>query len=398
MKLSQHIREAMQNLFSSKLRSVLALLGVLVGTASVVAMVSGGKLATNEALKQFKTLGTDLMAISISDANDDIDINYSHDKLSLLQAQKIIDLDKSIRKVAPYTQAYNPIRFEGNDINGSILGVTESFFEAVNISLADGRFVSSLDKFAMFCVVGSSIADKIKNISYKSAIGQQIQIGDVIFTIVGITKPWQENSFVFVSLNNTVMVPLMTSIALSKYSYINNIILQLNKRADVDRLQNLVTNYLNQYLKHKRYYFRSAKEIINKMAKQRQIFTVFLGLIGGISLLVGGIGVMNIMLVSVIERRKEIGIRLALGARPLDIRILFLIESIMLSLIGGLIGIVVGVLISYFMALIWNWSFIFFILPALVGFVVSFFVGVFFGFYPAYKASKLNPIDALRSS
>ena len=133
------------------------------------------------------------------------------------------------------------------------------------------------------------------------------------------------------------------------------------------------------------------------MRKQSDILTVFLGLIGGVSLLVGGIGVMNIMLVSVIERKKEIGIRLAVGARRRDIALLFLIESIILSLVGGLLGVMIGIGIAYVIAAYWQWPFTLFLLPPLIGFSVSVAVGIFSGFYPAYLAAKLNPIDALRS-
>ncbi len=133
------------------------------------------------------------------------------------------------------------------------------------------------------------------------------------------------------------------------------------------------------------------------MQKQQTTFTVLLGVIGGISLLVGGIGVMNIMLVSVVERHREIGIRRAVGARQSDIKWLFLTESIMLSLFGGVVGVIIGILSSLLIAYIFQWQFFFFATPAIIGFAVSVFVGIFFGYYPAHRASKLDPILLLRS-
>jgi len=141
----------------------------------------------------------------------------------------------------------------------------------------------------------------------------------------------------------------------------------------------------------------SQQDILNAASSTTGIFTTLLSGVAAISLLVGGIGVMNIMLVSVVERKREIGIRLAVGARRSDIRFLFLIEAVMLSLVGGISGVILGVIIAYIIALCWHWEFIFFFWPPVIGFSVSVAIGIFFGFYPAYQASQLDPIDALRS-
>lgn len=193
------------------------------------------------------------------------------------------------------------------------------------------------------------------------------------------------------------MVPLIASTTLSKYATINNIIVRISPEADIDVVKHHIENYIKARLTNKQLFFRSAKELIVSMAKQSNILTIFLGLIGSISLIVGGIGVMNIMLVSVVERRREIGIRLAVGARRVDIQSLFLIEAIMLSLLGGIGGVVIGMVIAYIIALFSNWEFVVFLFPPFIGFTVSVAIGIFFGFYPAYKAARLDPIEALRS-
>lgn len=398
MRVLVNIHEGLLNLFSSKLRSLLALLGILVGTASVVAMVLGGELATNEAIKQFKTLGTDLLAISLSDAQKDEKNNAAtRENLTMSQAKDLVKADKGIVDIAPYTQVYSPVQFDGHELNGSLLGVTRGFSRVVHVEMAQGRFISDLDGYAFFCVIGQSLYDAIKKFTFNDPLGQELQVGKDFFKIIGVAKPWAENSFVYANVDNSVMVPLLTSTAMSKYAVINNIILRLTPAADIDQAKNNVSHAITQAVGNKQIFFRSAKELIVRMAKQSEILTIFLGLIGSVSLIVGGIGVMNIMLVSVVERRREIGIRLAVGARRSDIRSLFLIEAIMLSCLGGTLGVVIGILIAYVIALFSNWQFMLFLLPPFIGFTVSVLTGIFFGFYPAYKASKLDPIEALRS-
>jgi|SRR5579885_967673 putative ABC transport system permease protein len=398
MKFIEHAKEGLLNLYFSKLRSVLALLGVLVGTASVVAMVSGGELATNEALKQFKALGTDLLAVSINiSAEDAAQSNGKTENLSLSQALDLGKADRDILQVAPYTQLFQTIFYNGAPVNGIILGVTDSFADIVQIKMQSGRFVSVFDKYEFYCVVGHDVYDALKKISFREPLGQQLQIGKNIFVIVGVADAWPENSFVYANIDNSILIPVMTSTLVSKYAVISNVIMRLSQQADIPSVEDHVTARVNSLISGKQVTFRSAKELIAKMKKQSNILTVFLGLIGSVSLIVGGIGVMNIMLVSVIERRREIGIRLAVGAKRGDIGALFLMEAVMLSLVGGTLGVLIGILIAYVIAMIWHWDFTLFLWPPLAGFSVSVAVGIFFGFYPAYLASRLDPIEALRS-
>jgi putative ABC transport system permease protein len=397
LKLIANVKEALLNLSSSKMRSILALLGILVGTASVVAMVSGGQLATNEALKQFKTLGTDLLAVTVNDVPNEAHPANADISMTLPEAFAVANTDSQIRDIAPYTQLYNPIQYNGHTVNGGVLGVTEGFSQIVHITMAEGRFISSLDKFALFCVVGHQLYEQLKQISFVEPLGKQIQVGKDFFTIVGVADAWPENNFVYANVDNAILIPILSSMALSKYATINNFIVRLVPNADIEAVNNHIKSYVTKIMPSKSLYFRSAKELIASMSKQSKILTVFLGLIGSISLIVGGIGVMNIMLVSVIERRREIGIRLAVGARRADIRSLFLIEAVMLSLVGGMSGVVIGIIIEYIIALLWHWEFILFFWPPVIGFSVSAAIGIFFGFYPAYKASRLDPIEALRS-
>jgi putative ABC transport system permease protein len=397
MKILTHIQEGLTNLYHARLRSLLALLGVLVGTASVVAMVLGGELATSEALKEFKSLGTDLLAVSINaDTEESHRSSGSPDKLTLQQAFALNRADKGILQVAPYTEVFYPVSYQGKSLNAIILGVTDSFADIVHLHLASGRFVSIVDGYQFYAVVGRGIYDDMKKITYREPLGQTLQVGKDVFVVIGVADSWPQNSFVYADVDHSLMVPLEASTLISQFASITSIIMRLAPDAPITDVETHISKQLSDTIHTSNVSYRSAKELIAKMRKQSEILTVFLGLIGGVSLIVGGIGVMNIMLVSVVERRREIGIRMAVGATRKDIGMLFLLEAIMLSLTGGVLGVIIGVLIAYIIAMLWHWEFTIYLLPPLTGFAVSVLVGIFFGCYPAMQAAKLDPIEALR--
>lgn len=386
----------MRNLAHSKLRSLLALLGVLVGTASVVAMVLGGELATHEALKQFKSLGTDLLAVSINPSTDTTLMTGRQNTIALNDVLPLAQADKGIRLLAPYTQVFHPVTYLGQPVNSLVLGVTDEFSSILHITMAQGRFVSLLDQANHFCVIGQQVYQTLKAMSYKNPLGQSIQIGRYFFTIIGVVSSWQENSFIYADINQSILIPIQASFAISQYAAINNVIMQLVPGADITAIETHVSGQMAAQYTNQQITYRSAKELIAKMKQESDILTIFLGLIGSISLLVGGIGVMNIMLVSVIERRREIGIRRAVGATKRHIIQLFLTESILLSVLGGAAGVVLGTLIAFIIAALSHWEFILYGWPIGAGFGVSVIVGVLSGAYPAWQAARLPPMEALR--
>lgn len=395
----EHVEEGLRQFLHAKLRTFLALLGVLVGSASVVAMVLGGQLATNQALLEFKSLGTDLLAVSLASNNTDENAASGgpSTELTLDQALAIQTANPAIQAIAPYTQLYYPLSYQGTVMNGMILGVTNHFQDVVHVNMVKGRFITLADRYAFFCVLGHNLYEQMKAVSLKDPLGQPIQIGDNSFVVVGVAAPWPENSFVYANIDDSVMIPLMASQAISEYATITNIIMRLLPSADINAVEASIQTQLSRIAPSKVVNFRSAKELIAKMKRQNDILTVFLGLIGSVSLVVGGIGVMNIMLVSVMERRREIGIRLAVGATRRDITLLFLTESVMLSVFGGGLGVILGLLIAYLIATFYHWTFTIFWLAPMAGFSVSVLVGIFFGWYPAMLAARLDPIEALRS-
>ena len=394
--LNRHWQEALINITASKLRSFLAILGILVGTASVVAMVSSGELATREALAQFDELGTHLLSASTYSEN----INHSENEGLNLSAHYIEDMPRSIphiRQVAPYATFFAPLAFDSQRLSGGVIGVDDTFAQLAKIHMAQGRFISHLDHHNFYGVIGHDIAMALHKQGIENPVGQQIRVGSELLTIVGIMKPWPENSFFNEDVNESVMVPISLIAALSKYARINNMIFELTSDADIDASEESIRQYIRLLVPDQKLFFRSAKQIIESMSHQRRILSMLLGLIGSISLLVGGIGVMNIMLVSVVERRREIGIRMAVGAPPWDIQCLFLMESVVLTLFGGLLGVFTGILIAYIISFFAHWHFTLFWLPPLVGFFVSVAIGIFFGYYPAKQAAQCDPIACLRT-
>lgn len=390
-------REAFANLFHSKLRSILTLLGVLIGTASVVALVSSGQLATQHALEQFKTLGTDLLSVTINPSSTSSANGSSQPRLDYNKVLTLQNVSPDILDMAAYSTYYGAISFSGAQIQGGVIGATVHLKDIIQIDLEQGRFITLFDKYAFYGVIGHNIAQKMREQGVFDPIGKQLRVGNYIYTVVGVIKPWPENIFMFSDIDDSIIVPIENSFLLSQYVQIQNIVFKLKPNANIDLIQQELTRALNAIAPNEQVYFRSAKQLIASMAKQRQTLTLLLSFIGGISLVVGGIGVMNIMLVSVVERRKEIGVRLAVGATGKDIGWMFITEAVVLTVVGGILGILVGVLVSFIAAELSGWGFSLFIEPPLVGFLVSVMVGIISGFYPAYKASQLDPIETLRS-
>ena len=396
MIMYNRLSEAFANLFSAKLRSILALLGILVGTASVVAMVSAGQFATGQALQQLKNLGTDLLSVNFSYVGQSSDTSNPKTKISLPTVLQMPAKIPAIKALAPYATLYLNATFQGKSTNSTVVGTTGDFATINKLQIDRGRFISLLDRHSFYCTVGSNTYKILKQFTF-NPIGKQIRLGPNIFTIIGALKPITNNSFVDADINNSIYVPIQTAFLLNKYSRISDVIIKLQPKTVSTTAENQIRNYLTLHTYMQKIYFRSSAQIMQSIHKQQAIFTILLGFIGGISLLVGGIGVMNIMLVAVNERRREIGIRRAVGATRKDIRFLFLTESIILALTGGILGVLIGILAAFLIAETKHWGFHILLSPPLIGFTVSVLTGVFFGFYPAYKASKLEPITALHA-
>lgn len=399
MTLVHHMQQALTNLLVSKMRSFLAVLGILVGTAAVVALINCSMLATEKALEQFKALGTDLLAISVFQTNSPNTTGESPGKnyLSIRNWHQLPDMIPAILQIAPYNTAWQPTSFQGKPLKGVIIGADESLAKIIHIQLAAGRFVSFLESWEQVCVIGNGIAQQLRTVSTDPPIGKQIRINQTLYTIIGIADAWRENNFFNEDINQAVIVPIRGMGLIVRDARINNAVVQLAPDVPIDEVIEQITHQIHVQAPKLHLFIRSARQIIASMESQGRIFTLLLGVIGGISLLVGGIGIMNIMLVSVSERKKEIGIRKAVGAKNRDIQALFLVESVMLSLSGGSLGVIIGCLVTWIIAWFSHWNFTLYALPLLAGFFVSTATGIFFGYYPARRAARLEPAVSLRS-
>jgi len=380
-------------LFAHKLRTFLAILGIAVGTASVVALLSSGQLATQQALKQFSRLGDDLMAVNALPKDVKVSRTVNLDPAVISKINQL----PSVKSVAPYSVLYLATVFNGQPIQTSIIAADERLQTVLTLKQAKGFFINHVYGYQPFCVIGSDLAERLSAHTSKPLIGQQIQFGQQLFTISGILAPAAESAFFSENANQSAFISIPAAARLEKQVTLQNLVMRLDKNTPPDVVKQQLQKVIDNTESNIRLFFRSAEQILAAMQKQGRIFSALLGLIGAIALFIAGVGVMNIMLVSVTERKREIGLRLAIGATRYDIQRLFLKEAVCLALLGGLLGVIIGNGVVVIICHFFQWSFSWQVFPSLLGFLSSALTGIFFGSYPAYRAAKLTPIDALRS-
>ncbi len=392
-----YLQQAFLYFITAKLRAFLAMIGILVGTGAIVALISSGKLATESALQQFKAMDTDLLGIYLFQQGERAGQSANQkSEIPLSTWQQFPALIPSVIDIAPYSSFYQSVSYDGHAITSPIIGADESLARIMHIRMRSGHFVSALESYEHHCTIGHKLASQLQHVTFENPLGRQLQIGNMLYTIVGIAKPWKENAFFNEDINQAIIIPLTGIQFINPSLKINSAILRLNPNVPVDPAIHDVKRVIRKQAPKLGVFIRSAKQIIEGMEKQGRIFTLLLATIGSIALLVGGVGIMNVMLVSVGERKQEIGIRKALGATRHHIQLLFLTEALFLSLTGGVVGILMGIIITWVIAYFNHWSYTFYWFPVWIGFFVSVATGIFFGFYPAHRAAKLDPVVSLR--
>ncbi len=377
---------ALRSIRSNKLRAVLTMLGIIIGVSSVIVLVSIAQGSTKSVTSQINNLGTNLLTINTFGT----DLSITEAKL-----EKISKLN-GIKAVSPVVSGRVSVKQNKTTAQVSVLGTNSNYETVRNAPVSSGRFLSDIDLEyrQKIAVIGTTTAQTF--FPGEDPLGKSVQLDGVSFKVVGVLA--SKGSSLGQSGDDVVIVPLSTVERLVKTTSINQVYLQAKNEqqmngvlAEVEReMANLFPNKTDAYS------VINQQDIVNTMSSVTQTMTMLLGGIASISLLVGGIGIMNIMLVSVSERTREIGIRKAIGAKRRDILLQFLIESIVLSAMGGLIGVLVGIGFGKVLGSALSLTVAFSSSVILLAFLFSLVVGVVFGVFPANKASKLNPIQALR--
>ncbi|MFZ2198093.1 MAG: ABC transporter permease, partial [Thermodesulfovibrionales bacterium] len=316
MILRANVKEATRSLYSSKQRTILALIGIIIGIGSVIAMVSIGKIVQTEALRQFMSMGTNILTIRKESSGGG--------KASSLQMKDVFDIPSkcpAVVNVAPFIMGSGAVSYRGKKLESSaILGATESLSDLNKLSVKKGRFLSDLDEYSQYCVLGNSVAHSMMSQAGGEVIGRNLKIDNRIFTVVGYLDEISAGGMRSFDPNGAIFVHLTTLLRVQANSEISNVLARVREGSANDTAKGQVNDFFSRHTQIKDIVITSPEEMIAQMEKQMKLYTLLLGAIGSISLIVGGVGVMNVMLVSVAERRKEIGIRRALGAKRADIK------------------------------------------------------------------------------
>jgi len=414
----EYLRLAMRALAANKLRSVLTMLGIIIGVGAVITLLSVGRGVQNLVTDQLQSVGTNLLFIvpgSLSEANGPPGSSSSSAELTLADADAIADPLNvpDVVATAPEAISRANVTYGGTTLNLNISGVTPAYEQVRNFPVDYGSYItdSDVDNRSRVAVLGSRVAERLFDDYGLYPIGATIKISNVPFKVIGVLEAkGGGGGFGGGNQDEVVMVPLTTALQrLSQRAFsrqgeplLSVVYAQVVSEERMDAASDEISTLLRErhnisFRDSDDFTVINQQDLLSIFGQITGVLTLFLGAIAGISLLVGGIGIMNIMLVSVTERTREIGLRKAVGAKRRDILWQFLIESVVLAVIGGLFGVALGILGAQAISKLQN-DLRAVVTPDAVLLATSFsaMVGLFFGIYPATRAARLNPIDALR--
>ncbi len=400
MRILAPFRIALRALRRNKLRTLLTMLGIIIGVTAVISAISIGNGAKVQVEAQVASLGQNVLTVfpgSFSSGGARGGWG-SRSTLTAEDAQAITREVANVVAVSCEVRDRNQVLANGLNWNTQVQGESPDYLSVRAWGLTAGAMFTEADVrgASKVCIIGKTVVDQL--FTGSDPIGQTLRIRDIPFKILGVLQSKGVNFF-GQDQDDTVVVPYTSAMRrISGRDFLSAILIQADKAEHMERIQTEVTAVLQQRRggREPDFTVRSQLELAEAATATAKTMTALIGSVAAISLLVGGIGIMNIMLVSVTERTREIGIRMAIGARGRDILLQFLIEAVTLSIIGGALGICGGIAVSKVIAAKMDWPTMTSTTSIVVAFVFSAAVGIFFGFYPARKASKLDPIDALR--
>ena len=405
MKFTDIFHETFLALLSNKIRTGLTMLGIIIGIGSVIAMVSIGQGAQGSIEARIQSIGSNLILITPgAERTPGAQVSTGRGAARTLKqsdADAIASQISGVKAVAPELSGRYQITAVGKNTNTTVVGATADYTDVRNIKVSDGVFISdqnvrSLSKVA---VLGPTTRDDLFGVD-SSPIGETLRIKGVVFKVIGVTEA--KGGTGFGNQDDRIFIPLSSA---QKFlvgdEYVSTISVQATDSGIMSQVQQDITSLLLerhsiQNPTQADFSILNQSDIVATASSITQTFTILLGAVAGISLIVGGIGIMNMMLTTVTERTKEIGLRKAIGAKRSDINRQFLVEAIVLTLIGGIIGVIGGASVSYAITYFGVLQTEVSMSSVILAFGVSAFIGIVFGYYPAYRAGKLNPIDALR--
>jgi putative ABC transport system permease protein len=408
MNIIQGIRVALQGLTANKLRSGLTMLGIIIGVAAVIALVAVGQGAQASVTQRFQSLGSNLLVISPGAAfyGRASQGAASAQSLTNEDAQAIAQLATLVETVAPEYSTRAQVVYGNKNTQTSTLGVTPEYLTVRNWQVARGRFIDQQDveSLAKVCALGTTVVEDLFGGDYLDPVGKMIKINRQNYQVVGVMASKGQTGFT--NEDDQVFIPLST--AQVKFGGAGNTSLgAINVQVASGEMMDFAQAELTAILRARHglspsqaddFNIRSQVQIMEMVQQTTGTFTILLGSIAAISLVVGGIGIMNIMLVSVTERTREIGIRKAVGAKRRDILMQFLVEAVVLSGLGGIVGVLVGWGSAQLLSRLASELLSTLVTPdsVVMALGVSVAIGLFFGIYPANRAARLNPIEALR--